>query len=85
VIRDAGAAPFVSDFLEEMHHRQGVWDLASGAPGTTGRDRARRRRETHALVSDLVLGKGDVVRIVTAQGRGWGEAPQPPPDGKSFG
>jgi hypothetical protein len=34
VIRDAGAAPFVSDFLEEMHHRQKVWHLASGAPGT---------------------------------------------------
>ena len=30
-------------------------------------------QETHALVSGLKLAKGDVVRIVTAQGDGWGE------------
>ena len=58
-----------------MHHRQRVWDLASGAPSTNRVEieRGDGRRETHALVSGLALGKGDVVRIVTAQGGGWGE------------
>ena len=76
--RDLGRrrSAFVSDFLEEMHHRQRVWDLASGAPGTNRIEieRGDGRRETHAFVSGLALGKGDVVRIVIAQGGGWGEA-----------
>jgi N-methylhydantoinase B len=57
-------------------HRQRVWGLAGGAPGTTNRveiDRHAGGRETHALVSGLPLAKGDVVRIVTARGGGWGE------------
>jgi N-methylhydantoinase B len=56
-------------------HRQKVWGLAGGAPGTTNRveiDRLDGGRETHALVSGLALAEGDVVRIVTAQGGGWG-------------
>jgi N-methylhydantoinase B len=69
-------------------HRQRVWGLAGGAPGTTNRveiERRDGRREMHALVSGLALAKGDVVRIVTAQGGGWGEASQQPPDGESVG
>jgi N-methylhydantoinase B len=60
-------------------HRQRVWGLAGGAPGTTNRVEIERRdggRETHALISGLALARGDVVRIVTARGGGWGEAPQ---------
>jgi N-methylhydantoinase B len=60
-------------------HRQRVWGLAGGAPGTTNRVEIDRRdggRETHALVSGLPLAEGDVVRIVTARGGGWGEAAQ---------
>jgi N-methylhydantoinase B len=56
-------------------HRQKVWGLAGGAPGTTNRveiDRGDGGREIHALVSGLPLAAGDVVRIVTAQGGGWG-------------
>jgi N-methylhydantoinase B len=62
-------------------HRQRVWGLAGGAPGTTNRveiDRHDGGRETHALVSGLQLAKGDVVRIITARGGGWGEATQRP-------
>ena len=58
-------------------HRQRVWGLAGGAPGTTNWveiERGDGRRETHALVSGLALAKADVVRTVTAQGGGWGEA-----------
>jgi N-methylhydantoinase B len=58
-------------------HRQRVWGLAGGAPGTTNRveiERHEGERETHALVSGLPLAKGDIVRIVTARGGGWGEA-----------
>ena len=33
-------------------------------------------RESHALTSGLPLAPGDVVRVVTAQGGGWG-APEP--------
>jgi N-methylhydantoinase B len=61
-------------------HKQRVWGLAGGAPGTTNRveiDRAHGARETHALVSGLKLAKGDVLRIITAQGGGWGENPSP--------
>jgi N-methylhydantoinase B len=57
-------------------HRQRVWGLAGGAPGTTNRVEIDRRdggRETHALISGLALARGDVVRIVTARGGGWGE------------
>ena len=58
-------------------HRQKVWGLAGGAPGTTNRveiDRNGGGRETHALVSGLPLAVGDVVRIITAQGGGWWSA-----------
>jgi N-methylhydantoinase B len=58
-------------------HRQKVWGLAGGGPGTTNRveiERGDGSREMHALASSLALAKGDVVRIVTAQGGGWGEA-----------
>jgi N-methylhydantoinase B len=61
-------------------HKQRVWGLAGGAPGTTNRveiDRADGAHETHALVSGLKLAKGDVVRIITAQGGGWGGTPLP--------
>jgi N-methylhydantoinase B len=61
-------------------HKQKVWGLAGGGPGTTNRveiDRADGSRETHALASGLALAKGDVVRIVTAQGGGWGGNPSP--------
>jgi N-methylhydantoinase B len=57
-------------------HRQKVWGLAGGEPGTTNRveiDRGEGTRETHALVSGLPLAKGDIVRIVTARGGGWGD------------
>jgi N-methylhydantoinase B len=63
--------------LGYSHSRQKVWGLAGGAPGTTNRVEICRidgRRETHALVSGLKLASGDLVRIVTAQGGGWGEA-----------
>jgi N-methylhydantoinase B len=69
-------------------HKQRVWGLAGGAPGTTNRveiERGDGAHETHALVSGLKLAKGDVVRIITAQGGGWGKASQPPPDGESVG
>ncbi|HEY3624173.1 MAG TPA: hydantoinase B/oxoprolinase family protein [Roseiarcus sp.] len=58
-------------------HRQKVWGLAGGGPGTANRveiERGDGSREMHALASSLALAKGDVVRIVTAQGGGWGEA-----------
>jgi N-methylhydantoinase B len=57
-------------------HKQQVWGLAGGGAGTTNRVQIERRdgsREIHALASGLKLAKGDVVRIVTAQGGGWGE------------
>jgi N-methylhydantoinase B len=57
-------------------HRQKVWGLAGGSPGTTNRieiDRHGGARESHALVSGLALEAGDMVRVVTAQGGGWGE------------
>jgi len=60
-------------------HRQRLWGLAGGGPGTTNRVEIERRdggRETHALASGLPLAKGDVVRIVTARGGGWGKAEQ---------
>jgi N-methylhydantoinase B len=58
-------------------HRQRVWGLAGGAPGTTNRveiDRNGGGRETRAWVSGLPLAPGDVVRIITAQGGGWGSS-----------
>jgi N-methylhydantoinase B len=57
-------------------NRQKVWGLAGGAPGTTNRveiDRGAGSRETHALVSGLPLEPDDVVRVITAQGGGWGK------------
>ncbi len=61
-------------------HKQRVWGLAGGGAGTTNRveiERSGGSRETHALASGLKLAEGDVVRIVTAQGGGWGEASRP--------
>jgi N-methylhydantoinase B len=58
-------------------HKQKVWGLSGGGTGTTNRveiERIDGSRETHALASGLKLAKGDVVRIVTAQGGGWGPA-----------
>ena len=57
-------------------HVQRVWGLAGGGQGTTNRVEIDRggRREIHALASGLRLAPGDVVRIVTAQGGGWGTA-----------
>ena len=60
-------------------YRQKVWGLAGGAPGTTNRveiDRRDGAREMHALASGLALAKGDVVRIMTARGGGWGAPPR---------
>lgn len=54
-----------------------VWGLAGGAPGTTNRieiDRIGGDHERHAFVSGLKLAPGDVVRILTARGGGWGKA-----------
>jgi N-methylhydantoinase B len=56
-------------------HRQPAWGLAGGAPGSTNRveiDRGDGSREIYALASGLQLAAGDVVRIITAQGGGWG-------------
>jgi N-methylhydantoinase B len=56
-------------------NKQPVWGLAGGAAGTTNRieiDRLDGSHETHAFVSGLPLAQGDVVRIVTARGGGWG-------------
>jgi len=57
-------------------HVQRAWSLAGGAPGTTNRVEIERggRREVRALASGLRLVPGDIVRIVTAQGGGWGRA-----------
>jgi N-methylhydantoinase B len=63
--------------LGYSRHRQRVWGLAGGAPGTTNRveiERGDGGREIHALASGLRLAPGDIVRIVTAQGGGWGGA-----------
>jgi N-methylhydantoinase B len=64
-------------------HRRPVWGLAGGAPGTTNRAEIDRRdgaREVHGLASGLPLAPGDVVRIVTAQGGGWGTPGPGSPD-----
>jgi N-methylhydantoinase B len=64
-------------------HKQRVWGLAGGAPGTTNRveiDRGDGNCETYALASGLQLATGDVVRIITAQGGGWGSADHGPPE-----
>ena len=56
-------------------HREPVWGLNGGAPGTTNRIEVHRtdgRQEVHSFVSGLPLAEGDVVRIVTARGGGWG-------------
>ncbi len=56
-------------------HRQPVWGLNGGEPGTTNRIEVHRtdgRQEIHAFVSGLPLAEDDVVRIVTARGGGWG-------------
>ena len=62
-------------------HIQKVWGLAGGGSGTTNRveiERIGGSREVHALTSGLPLAAGEVVRIVTAQGGGWG-TPGPMP------
>ena len=55
-----------------------VWGLAGGEPGTTNRievDRSDGSHEAHAFVSGLRLEAGDIIRIITAQGGGWGKKP----------
>ncbi|MGH6922398.1 MAG: hydantoinase B/oxoprolinase family protein, partial [Propylenella sp.] len=57
-------------------HRQPAWGLAGGDDGTTNRIeviRTNGRHDTYAMVSALPLSPGDVVRIVTARGGGWGK------------
>lgn len=59
-------------------HKQPVWGLAGGQPGTTNRIqviRADGTTETYAFASGVRLAPGDVVRVTTARGGGWG-----PPD-----
>jgi N-methylhydantoinase B len=59
-------------------NRVPVWGLAGGKPGTTNRievDRRDGRQESYAFVSGLPLEDGDIVRITTARGGGWGKAP----------
>jgi N-methylhydantoinase B len=56
-------------------HKERVWGLAGGAPGTTNRVEVVRgdgNVETYAFASGVRLAPGDVVRIVTARGGGWG-------------
>ncbi len=56
-------------------HRQPVWGLAGGKPGTTNRIQVIRRdgtTETYAFASGVRLAPGDVVRVTTARGGGWG-------------
>jgi N-methylhydantoinase B len=59
-------------------NKEPVWGSAGGEAGTTNRieiDRLDGRRERHAFVSGLRLEAGDIVRIITAQGGGWGKPP----------
>jgi N-methylhydantoinase B/oxoprolinase/acetone carboxylase alpha subunit len=63
--------------------KHGVWGLAGGAPASrssapTGSMRARS-------LPAVKLAKGDVARIIAAQGGGWGAASPSPPDGENFG
>ena len=54
-----------------------VWGSAGGAAGTTNRievDHHDGRHESYAFVSGLRLEAGDIVRIITARGGGWGKA-----------
>jgi N-methylhydantoinase B len=56
-------------------HKQPVWGLAGGSPGTTNRIEVMRKSGSHkvyAFVSGVRLEPGDVVRITTAKGGGWG-------------
>jgi len=59
-------------------HKQPVWGLAGGKAGTTNRIQVIRRdgtTETYAFASGVRLARGDVVRITTARGGGWGSPP----------
>ena len=61
----------------DSRHRQAVWGLNGGGPGTTNRveiDRSEGARETHALVSGLGLANCDVVRITNRPRRRLGRA-----------
>ncbi|MFI5013944.1 MAG: hydantoinase B/oxoprolinase family protein [Hyphomicrobiales bacterium] len=60
--------------------KEPVWGLAGGRPGTTNRIEIFRTdgsREVHAFVSGVRLQAGDIVRITTAQGGGWGAPVEP--------
>ena len=62
-------------------HKQPVWGLAGGMPGTTNRIEVIRpdgRSDIFAFASGVTLSPGDVVRITTAKGGGWG----PPSNGQ---
>jgi N-methylhydantoinase B len=55
--------------------REPVWGLAGGKPGTTNRIEVFRTDGSHevfSFVSGVRLRAGDVIRITTAQGGGWG-------------
>lgn len=59
-------------------HKHPVWGLAGGNPGTTNRIQVIRQdgtTETYAFASGVRLARGDVVRITTARGGGWGAPP----------
>lgn len=57
-------------------HREPVWGLAGGSAGTTNRVEVDRRdgsTQTYSFASGVRLARGDVVRILTARGGGWGK------------
>ena len=69
-----GPATLAAGFSRHCH---ATWALAGGTPGTTNRltvHHADGNAETHAYVSGLAIGDGDVVDIETAAGGGWGAA-----------
>ncbi|MCX5493648.1 hydantoinase B/oxoprolinase family protein [Kaistia dalseonensis] len=56
-----------------------VWGLNGGEPGTTNRVELVRTdgsTERYAVVSALPVAPGEIIRITTAQGGGWGKAPE---------
>jgi N-methylhydantoinase B len=57
-------------------HKYLPWALRGGCEGSPNKIevlRADGRHETHAVVSELVLNSGDVIRITTANGGGYGD------------
>jgi len=64
---------FLTAAYSRNKHRP--WSATGGAEGSANRIeviRADGRREHHAVVSGLLLNRGDVIRIVTANGGGYG-------------